>query len=318
MGYSAFAGPYAEDYEGIHHTNAVFEGWITGVVQSFRPNSSSGGFSRNDSGSNDTVTAAVTGLPGGFATTNNLSHVYSLGNGGSITLSFAAPIFDGAGPDFAVFENAFPDGVGFTYAELAFVEVSSDNVHWVAFPFDYLGTDYVYDLNFNDRYASQDVTLIDGLAGKNIITVGSPFDLGFLSNQAQVVNGNVDLHNINYIRLTDVVGDGSVTDKNGNPVYDPYYNAFVPGLVAATPLSTDGFDLRAIGVLHHATPVVHSHANLQWTAHNNALYQVEFSPSLTPPAWTNYSGVITGSTQQISTALPDEEHGFLRIRKWRP
>ena len=30
------------------------------------------------------------------------------------------------------------------------------------------------------------------------------------------------------------------------------------------------------------------------------------------------SGVITGSTQQISTALPDEEHGLLRIRKWRP
>ena len=56
--------------------------------------------------------------------------IVSLGNGGQITMTFAQPITDGAGADFAVFENAFSD----TYLELAFVEVSSDGVNFFRFP----------------------------------------------------------------------------------------------------------------------------------------------------------------------------------------
>ena len=66
-----------------------------------------------------------TGLPSTSPTT-----VVSLGDGGSITLTFAHPLSDGTGPDLAVFENAFND----TFLELAFVEVSSDGANFVRFP----------------------------------------------------------------------------------------------------------------------------------------------------------------------------------------
>src|SRR5207249_1159428 len=36
--------------------------------------------------------------------------VVSLGDGGQITVGFAQPIFNGPGPDFAVFENGFASG----------------------------------------------------------------------------------------------------------------------------------------------------------------------------------------------------------------
>jgi hypothetical protein len=50
--------------------------------------------------------------------------IISLGNGGSLTLSFDKAITNGSGFDFAVFENGFSD----TFLELAYVEVSSDGV----------------------------------------------------------------------------------------------------------------------------------------------------------------------------------------------
>ena len=53
------------------------------------------------------------------------SDAVSLGRGGAITLGFDAPIRDGLGFDFAVFENSFSDA----FLELAYVEVSSNGVH---------------------------------------------------------------------------------------------------------------------------------------------------------------------------------------------
>ena len=53
-----------------------------------------------------------------------------LGDDGSLVLTFPAPIADGAGPDFAVFENAFST----EFLELAFVEVSSDGTNFTRFP----------------------------------------------------------------------------------------------------------------------------------------------------------------------------------------
>ena len=56
--------------------------------------------------------------------------VVSLGDGGVAILTFDTPLSDGPGPDFAVFENAFLE----TFLELAFVEVSSDDVNYFRFP----------------------------------------------------------------------------------------------------------------------------------------------------------------------------------------
>ncbi|MEN8760336.1 MAG: hypothetical protein ABF303_17905, partial [Desulfobacterales bacterium] len=58
--------------------------------------------------------------------------VVSLGNGGSITMTFDPPLSNGLGWDFAIFENSFSD----TFLELAYVEVSSDGVQFVRFDND--------------------------------------------------------------------------------------------------------------------------------------------------------------------------------------
>jgi hypothetical protein len=71
------------------------------------------------------------------------THVVSLGDEGSITLGFNAPIANGPGADFAVFENGFlSGGAGLAYLELAYVEVSSDGVH---LPFPQRLTDADHD-----------------------------------------------------------------------------------------------------------------------------------------------------------------------------
>jgi hypothetical protein len=49
----------------------------------------------------------------------------------------------------------------------------------------------------------------------------------------------VDLQNIGFVRVVDMIGDGSETDSFGNPIYDPYPTT-----------GSAGFDLDAIGVMH--------------------------------------------------------------------
>ncbi|MEO8761868.1 MAG: T9SS C-terminal target domain-containing protein, partial [Bacteroidia bacterium] len=56
-------------------------------------------------------------------------NVISLGDGGVVICTFQNEIYNGAGYDFAVFENSF-DG---NYLELAFVEVSSDGINFFRF-----------------------------------------------------------------------------------------------------------------------------------------------------------------------------------------
>lgn len=64
--------------------------------------------------------------------------VVSLGNDGSITLSFDDNrIVDGPGVDFRVFENPFLNEVsGQTFAEVGIVSASSDGVDFFPFPYD--------------------------------------------------------------------------------------------------------------------------------------------------------------------------------------
>jgi len=158
------------------------------------------------------------------------SDVVSLGRGGSITLTFNRSIKNGPSYDFAVFENGFND----KYLELAYVEVSSDGEHFLRFDCAYLGTEAV------GAFAFHDTSLIGGLAGKYRAGYGTPFDLEELINENAAVDGEVDINDIRFVRIVDVVGDGNAVDSFGNPIYDPY-----PTVESA------GFDLDAIGVINN-------------------------------------------------------------------
>ncbi len=157
--------------------------------------------------------------------------VVPLGNGGALTLRFEPPIANGPGPDLAVFENALDD----TFLELARVEVSSDGLTFERFDCVYLGETPV------GAYAGHDPSLFTGLAGHDRAGFGTPFDLAELANRPGVGAGLVDLGAIRYVRVVDVVGDGSEADSFGHPIYDPFPTT-----------GSGGFDLDAIAALHVA------------------------------------------------------------------
>jgi hypothetical protein len=159
------------------------------------------------------------------------SGVVSLGDGGFAILQFPYPIRNGAGYDFAVFENSFSDD----YLELAFVEVSSDGVNYFRFP----SVSNTQDTLQVGTFGLLDATRINNLAGKYRMNYGTPFDLQDLYG----IN-DLDINHITHIKIIDVVG--SVTDSlasfdsQGQKINDPW----------PTPFASSGFDLDAVGVLH--------------------------------------------------------------------
>ncbi len=153
--------------------------------------------------------------------------VVSLGRGGSITLEFDPLIADAPGPDIVVFENGFDD----VFLELAFVDVSSDGESWARFPSAYLGPGPVGD------YGTNDTRWVGGLAGKYRRGFGTPFDLTALDDHPAAVDGRLDLQAVRYVRVVDVVGDGTTLDTFGRAIYDAW-----PTRESA------GFDLDTIGV----------------------------------------------------------------------
>lgn len=224
--YSQFAGPVGHvTSTAIHKDSSVFKGWANSctVIRGYQDvaNTSLGYVS---------VGVDTNGI--GKAGDNP---VVTLGDGGSAILTFPAPIIDGVGADFAVFENAFDDG----FLELAFVEVSSDGINYFRFPsisntqtqtqigpFDYVG----------------DATMINNLAGKYRALYGTPFDL----NELQGING-LDIYNVTHLKIIDVIGSINPLyasyDSNANPINDPYPTDFPNG----------GFDLDAVGVINQAS-----------------------------------------------------------------
>jgi hypothetical protein len=166
--------------------------------------------------------------PIGLAGTNG---VLSLGDRGEAILTFDYPISNGVGADFAVFENSFNN----TFLELAFVEVSSDGVHFVRFPATSLSDTIVQF----DNNASMDATKLNNLAGKYKANYGTPFDLEELKDSV-----GLNMHAITHVKIVDVVGSinpmlGSRDAKN-NIINDPY----------PTPYPSAGFDLDAVGVIN--------------------------------------------------------------------
>ena len=160
------------------------------------------------------------------------NEVVSMGDGGSVILSFEFPIVNGDGWDFAVFENSFDD----YFLELAFVEVSSDGENFFLFDAVSLTPNIVQVGGFGQLEAEK----IHNLAGKYRGGFGTPFDLNELENIY-----SLNINSISHIKIIDVVGcineDYAQYDSQGNIINDPWPTAF----------PSSGFDLDAIGVIHN-------------------------------------------------------------------
>ncbi len=228
-----YAGPYTE--AGIPKDDPSIVGWATGYLNYSR--------SDNDNGFNDPTLAL------GHAVGDSLD-VVSLGDvnppddgvaPGRITLTFDDSIVDGDGWDIVVFENSFGNAYpSSVFAELAYVEVSTDGVVFARFP-------AISNIPYSPGgFAFPDVSDCYNLAGKQLQGVGGPFDLSELLETPKVLSGEVDINNINYVRIVDIPGygtqDGTMTgyvDSLGNPIHDNWPTA-----------GSGGFDLDAVGYIH--------------------------------------------------------------------
>ncbi|HTN45377.1 MAG TPA: T9SS type A sorting domain-containing protein [Flavipsychrobacter sp.] len=170
--------------------------------------------------------------------------IVSLGDSGVATLHFNPAIVNGAGADFAVFENGFLNAANNeeAFLELAFVEVSSDGVNFFRFPAT-SNTQILQQITGTGAPGTGDyinARQINNLAGKYVSNYGTPFDLEELKN----ISG-LNVNAITHVRLVDVIGSLNgfeSRDKDGRKVNDPY----------PTPFPTSGFDLDAVAVLHQS------------------------------------------------------------------
>lgn len=209
-----------------------------------------------------------------FGNNGNPFPVISLGDGGTATLTFASPISDISGPDFAVFENAFNS----SFLELAHVEVSSDGVNFFRFPSISLTQTNTQIPGFGVL----DSTNLYNLAGKAPGGSGTPFDLAQLRRHAPVL----DINRITHVRVIDVVGSLSpahrTVDSLGNAINDPY----------PTDHEFGGFDLDAVGAF---SPVITTYS--AWIASRN-LTGNDALPTADPDrdGTPNYIAYLTGDT----------------------
>jgi len=219
----------------------------------------------------DDPTAALGG-PGGRGPYQSSFHVVTLGQQGSITLGFdeGLVIADGSGADFIVFENPFiitsvPGSIGLTFAELIRVRVSSNGTDFVEFPTWCAAADPGHP------FGGIDPSLVGGFAGVTCVSAdandpnndldpfdpaqagGDAFDLDDLRDAPEVLDGRVDLDAIRYVRLVDVLGDGSELDSHGNPVHDAWgsFDMFSPDGPEQRYLPVSA-DVDAISVIHGA------------------------------------------------------------------
>jgi hypothetical protein len=225
--------------------------------------------------------------------TEDVLDIVCLGDSGKITMYFPHPIQDGDGVDFAVFENSFSN----TFLELAFVEVSSDGVNFTRFPNASLTPAATNSI---------DATNLSGLAGKHRGGFGTPFDLAALGAVP-----TLDKRNVRFVRLIDILGNGSAKDSNDHSIYDPYPTT-----------GSAGFDLDAIGVIHRNNgdfPIVRSGINganfeIEWASNPGNQYRIEKSVDLS--LWQTVQ-TITGDPADAATAFslakPADTQCFWRV-----
>lgn len=237
----------------IHKDSSIIVAWATGVTVQRGPMDIAQPGNGNASFG---VEADAVGIANGTG-------VVSLGDGGSAIVTFAAPIKNGLGADFAIFENGFADN----YIELAFVEVSSDGINFYRFPaISEAPTSPQY---WNGSYS--DCRYFNNLAGKYRANYGTPFDLEELNGEV-----GLDINAITHVKIIDVVGFVGPTygtmDSQGNYINDPYPTAFPSG----------GFDLDAVAVIHEGTQSINENEISQFIVYpnpSNGIFKVNSSQS---------------------------------------
>ena len=223
-----FAPPAGQEgTTAMHCDSSAFVAWATGCVVERGPMR----IDKPESGlASYGVDADGIGKPDGEL-------LVSLGDGGNAVLTFDSPIYNGPGPDFAVFENPLENAQqpGFFFLELGFVEVSSDGVNYVRFP----AISNVPESPQVGSFGCVEPQLVHNFAGKYAPLYGTPFDLDELPDDALL-----DKNKITHVRIVDVVGainpDYATYDSEGHIVNDPW----------PTPFASSGFDLDAVGVIH--------------------------------------------------------------------
>lgn len=243
----------------------------------------------------------ITNTSGPLADVGNEQSVYgkadgnvlSLGDGGSVIVNLSTPLINRPSYDFAVFENGFYNqGNGGYFLELAFVEVSSDGQNYYRFPNQSLTKTDIQ----KGTFGTTDPTNIDGLAGKYLITYGTPFDLAVLDT----VTG-LDINHITHIKIIDVVGTINPTyasyDSYGRIINDPYPTAFGSG----------GFDLDAIALLDStfATSIENTEQKLWSMYPNPARESITITGIFNNPevTITNMNGQIVFSSNIVTESI---------------
>ena len=243
---------------GIYYTEPTL--WATGVVN-FSPGpveitdpsgaKANYGTPQSALGASDAINATyVPGSP---------PPVVSLGDGGSITLSFSTPIANGPGADLAVYENGFEinGNPNSDYLELGTVAVSSDGIHFFTFPSVSLTPTTPASAQVGS-FGGLDPRNLYNLAGSDLAGYGTPFDLSDLSG---INSPYLNLNDITEVRVTDVIGNidtsmgvNTYTDDDAkNPIFNGLWTTdHVINDPYPTDFNTGGFDLDAIAELNIA------------------------------------------------------------------
>ena len=174
----------------------------------------------------DQMPGIVLGPPVGGGSEMGSTDVFSLGNGGEITVSFEPnAIVDGPGVDFIVFENPFfiggnPSDI---YAEPGEVSVSEDGVHWTSFGCTDATQNPPYGLcaGWHPVYSNpaNGISPLDPTAAG-----GDGYDLS-----------EVGVARARYVRIVDKVMSEACPESGARP-------------------DTNGFDLDAIAIVHAELP----------------------------------------------------------------
>ena len=214
------AGPDATFYLLPDGGHIAADRFVTSVV-AFNPGPCSG-FGQSS------MPGIVEGPPVGGGCCQGSTDVVSLGNGGTIVLSFAPnAIVDGPGPDFIVFENPFeiagnPNNL---YAEPGIVAVSDDGVSWTSFPCTATFESPPYGLcaGWHPVYSApgNGLSPIDPTASG-----GDAFDLA-----------DIGVTHARYVKIV----DHTVTEACPTDPSQPHP-------------TTNGFDLDAIAIVNAETP----------------------------------------------------------------
>ena len=129
-----------------------------------------------------------------------------------------------------------------------FVEVSTDGTNFARFPvvsntpsavgpFTPINVTNVSGFGgVHPVYANVDTNTISPF--DPTVAGGDAFDLSALATNSLVTGGQVDLNDIRFVHLVDVIGDGTSLDSNGHAIFDP------------TGSGSNGADVDAISVIN--------------------------------------------------------------------